>query len=294
MIFNNVSIQDKAILDNFLLKNRFGICDYSFANIFIWMKKYNTQFCIYDGFLILRAMLEDGKPVFIFPLGHGDLKKIILDMIKFSENNNEQFRIASLTDEMFAEIKDFLPTTFEIEYNNAYGDYIYLSEKMIGLSGKKLSAKRNHINKFLSLYGDKYEYTNITPDMIPDCIEMNKKWCEERNCNKLESDFCATKTALENFSELGLKGGALKVRGELVAFTLGQPNNAETFNVVVEKALGHIEGAYTMINREFASRECKDFTYINREEDLGVEGLRKAKLSYYPHRIIEKKFGVIK
>lgn len=289
MNFKEIRLEDKAIMDKFLLNNPYGICDYSFTNIYIWRKTYQTEYAIHKDHLILRAGKEEKS--FLMPLGEGNKEEVIKDMM--AQAKGEPFRIASITPHMKEELEKFMPAEFKITNPDLFCDYIYLSESLITLRGKKLAAKRNHINKFMALYGENYEYLDIDDGLIEECKEMNKKWCKEKDCTKDGSDYCETMEALNNFTPLGLKGGALRVNGEIVAFTLGQPVNSETFNVCIEKALTHVEGAYTMINREFAARNASEFKFINREEDMGVEGLKKAKLSYNPYLILEKGQGVL-
>ncbi len=164
------------------------------------------------------------------------------------------------------------------------------------LKGKKFQAKRNHINRFRNTYPD-YEYTPITPDRIQECLDLEAEWCKVNHCDQQEgtgNERRALIYALHNFEALGLTGGILHVNGKIVAFTFGMPINHETFGVHVEKADTSIEGAYAMINYEFANRIPEQYIYINREEDLGLEGLRKAKLSYQPVTILEKYMACLK
>ena len=164
------------------------------------------------------------------------------------------------------------------------------------MKGKKFQAKRNHINRFRNTYPD-YEYTPITPDRIQECLDLEAEWCKVNNCDQQEgtgNERRALIYALHNFEALGLTGGILHVNGKFVAFTFGMPINHETFGVHVEKADTSIDGAYAMINYEFANRIPEQYIYINREEDLGIEGLRKAKLSYQPVTILEKYMACLK
>ncbi len=293
MQFQNITVEDKKIMDPFLLNNPYGICDYSFANIFIWRDTYHTQYALYKNFLVLCSQSEEHGIIYLMPLGDGDKTEVIQALIEDAKERSIPFQMGALTPHMVTELQPILPENFRIHNEGQNGDYLYLSESMITLAGKKLSAKRNHINKFMSTYGDAFEYVDIDDTMLSECRQMKKKWCAERDCSKEDTDYCAVSEALKNFNALELKGGAIRVNGEMVAFTLGQKNNDNTFNILVEKALSHIDGAYPMINREFATRACGAFELINREEDLGIEGLRKAKQSYRPHLFLEKAIGVL-
>jgi hypothetical protein len=198
----------------------------------------------------------------------------------------------ALTREMYENVEKVYPGKFDYNPNRSWFEYIYNTEDLITLRGKKLQSKRNHINKFKKTYH--YEYIRITSDIVPDCLELYSKWCKENgNCNDLSliDERMSVGRAFADFEQLGLIGGALRVNGTIVAYSYGQPLTADTFGVHAEKSLYEIEGGFTMINQQFVKNECSKYTYINREEDLGLESLRKAKLSYHPVILLEK--GVI-
>ncbi len=171
-------------------------------------------------------------------------------------------------------------------------DYIYTSEKLINLSGKKLQSKRNHINRFKAQQTD-WKYISITenPAEAVRCKKMLQKWYDinkESSDESLEDDFKATSLFLDNFEAMKLKVGAIEVNGEIIAFSMGAHLNEDTFIVHVEKAFADIQGAYPLINQQFVLNEASEYTYINREEDMGLPSLRKAKLSYRPDILLEK------
>lgn len=190
-------------------------------------------------------------------------------------------------------LRAWYPDQFEIEYNRDLADYVYESEKLATLSGKKLHGKRNHINKF-KLEHEDWSYETLTEENLEECFEMALKWRNDNGCEEDEeknAEMCVTMNSLRLFKELELTGGILKVDGEIAAFTIGEPICDDTFVVHIEKAFADIQGAYPMINQQFVSHECQNYQYINREEDTGAEGLRKAKLSYRPVFLVEK--GVV-
>jgi hypothetical protein len=184
-----------------------------------------------------------------------------------------------------------MPDIFDYKFNRSVSDYIYSSEKLVNLTGKKLQSKRNHINRFKR--ENEWEYGSLSgnPSLIKECKEMLDQWMEINMADKdpsLVYDDVATTLMLDNFEYLGLKGGVIRVRGKIVAFTIGEPLTRDTFVVHVEKAYTSIHGAYSIINQQFAEHETTGFTYINREEDMGFENLRNAKLSYQPDILLEK------
>ena len=183
-----------------------------------------------------------------------------------------------------------MPGAFAYSVNRDRADYLYLREKLVTLSGKKLQPKRNHISKFKRTYPN-YEYRPLTADLVDDCIRLGEEWCRTNDScmqRAMQAEQRMIDYALHHIDELHIVGGTLWVDEKMVAFTFGSRINGEAFDVCVEKADTSYEGAYAMINNEFVSRLPEDIVYINREEDLGLEGLRKAKLSYYPDLILDK------
>ena len=162
---------------------------------------------------------------------------------------------------------------------------IYLAEKLRTLSGKKLQSKRNLVNRFKTAYEGRWSYEDMTPENVKDAFGYHIRWCNQNGCAQnrdFQGETCAIVQALHNFSALALKGGLLRLDGEVIAFTFGCRATPDMYVVQIEKADHTIPGAYQMINQQFVLRNCDDVEYVNREEDLGIEGLRKAKKSYYP------------
>jgi len=228
----------------------------------------------------------------MLPLGNNNLKPAIDRICEDARERNYPVRLYAITNDMYDLVEKACPGVFEYKKDRAWFEYIYSSEDLINLAGKKFQPKRNHINKFKREY--EWEYIPITEEIIPECIDLYKRWCIENGGCRGEQDyfdeFRAMQTAFENFAELGLIGGALRIDGEILAYSYGQPLGADTFGVHAEKSLYEIDGGFTMINREFAEHNCLQYKYINREEDLGLEPLRKAKLSYHPVILLEKGF----
>lgn len=289
--FKEISLEDKDLLNQYLLKNPYGNCDFSFANIYIWRKTYQTRYAIVDGFLVLLSRLTN----FLMPLGEGDLAGVLQKLMAYADEKGMPFRMVAITAQMEQKLNGAMPDRFTYLENRDWSDYIYLTEDLIYLKGKKFHSKRNHINKFSIEH--EYSFIELTAQDIPACAEMHKKWCKENynvdNEEEMDEVF-AVKEALRHFEELSLEGGAILVGDKIVAFTLGQPINDTTFDIIIEKALADYALAYSVINRCFAHRKCKNYLYINREEDLGLEGLRRAKLSYNPVCILDKKIAVLK
>ena len=287
--FKDITLADKDLITSYTMNSSRRNCDLSFSNLCSWRFLYNTKFAIVDNFLVFKFWAED-KLAYMMPVGTGNPKDVLQKLINDATEENQPFCILGVCTGMRNELEDTMPEQFQFTADRDYADYIYLRSDLATLKGKKFQAKRNHINRFRNSYPN-YEYTPITPDRIKECMELEAEWCKVNNCDQQEgtgNERRALIYALHNFEALGLTGGILHVDGKIVAFTFGIPINKDTFGVHVEKADTSIDGAYAMINYEFSSRIPEQYTYINREEDLGIEGLRKAKLSYQPTIILEK------
>ena len=293
--FKDITLADKDTITSFTMKSDRRNCDLSFSNLCSWRFLYDTQFAVVDNFLVFKFWAGE-QLAYMMPVGTGDLKAVLWGLIEDAHKENQHFCMLGVCSNMRADLEAILPEQFTFTEDRDYADYIYLRSDLSTLKGKKFQAKRNHINRFRNTYPD-YEYTPITPDRIQECLDLEAEWCKVNNCDQQEgtgNERRALIYALHNFETLGLTGGILHVNGKIVAFTFGMPINHETFGVHVEKADTSIEGAYAMINYEFANRIPEQYIYINREEDLGIEGLRKAKLSYQPATILEKYMACLK
>lgn len=293
--FKDITLADKDTITSFTMKSDRRNCDLSFSNLCSWRFLYDTQFAVVDNFLVFKFWAGE-QLAYMMPVGTGDLKAVLWELIEDARKENQHFCMLGVCSNMRADLEAILPEQFTFTEDRDYADYIYLRSDLSTLKGKKFQAKRNHINRFRNTYPD-YEYTPITPDRIQECLDLEAEWCKVNNCDQQEgtgNERRALIYALHNFEALGLTGGILHVNCKIVAFTFGMPINHETFGVHVEKADTSIEGAYAMINYEFANRIPEQYIYINREEDLGIEGLRKAKLSYQPATILEKYMACLK
>ena len=300
--FKDVTIHDKETIESYTMWGSGQNCDLSFANIIIWRFLYNTQYAIVDDYLVFRFyaghhlayMMPIARPK---PNGEGVLRvepceECDINVIKAIREDSiamgHPLLILGVSNYMCDIIDSHMPDMFNAKPERDYADYIYTREKLVRLSGKKLQGKRNHINKFKSLY-PQYVYRPLTPDLIPHCVELERKWrMAQGSPDGATEELRAMTCAFDNWDNLQLMGGTIWVDETLVAFTFGAPINHCTFDVCVEKADTSYEGAYAIINQEFASHLPEDYFYINREEDMGDDGLRQAKLSYKPDILLVK------
>ena len=293
--FNPIKLEDRQRVQKYTLVSSRRNCDLSFSNLYSWRFLYHTELAEADGFLLFRFRV-DGALAYMMPVGQGNVRPVIEMLIQDAESQNEKFQMLGVCADMREELEEAFSNHFEFESDRDYADYIYLRSDLASLRGKKFQSKRNHINRFRTNFPD-YEYKELTPELVPECIRLENLWCKANDCAENEAllnERRSMNAALEHINELGLQGGVLHVGGEIVAFTYGAPINAATFDTCVEKANTDFEGAYAMINYEFANHLPEQYIYINREEDLGLEGLRKAKLSYQPEVILEKYMATLR
>lgn len=286
--FKDIEPDDKPLVTSFTLQSPHRNCDLSFSNLCSWRFRYGTRFAVSHGFLLMKFWVED-EPMYMMPIGNGDLRTALDELMDDARREGKPFCMAGLCADMCNKLESLMPGQFRFTADRDYADYIYLRSSLATLAGKKLQPKRNHVNKFKRTH--QYTYTPITRDRIAECLELEAIWCKANDCDQQEgtgNERRALAYALHHFDELGLTGGILHADGRIAAFTFGMPINQDTFGVHVEKADTSIEGAYAMINYEFANRIPEQYTYVNREEDLGIEGLRKAKLSYQPAIVLDK------
>ncbi len=283
-----IKIEDKEWFDSFVIKNGYGTLEYNFTTAFIWRKIFNTKACEADGCLICMADIK--KPSFLYPCGDGDKKSAIDKIISYCADMGMKTFFHGVSEKAREELEKMYPDKFEFAEDRDSGDYIYETQSLMTLSGKKLSAKRNHINRFEENYPD-WKYEPITKENIDEAYQMNLKWCDGEDCQNdegLRNEACAVRQAFKYFFDLKLDGGLLRAGGQVVAFSMGDKLDNDIYLVHIEKAFADINGAYPMINKQFVINNASGYKYVDREDDAGVEGLRRAKLSYRPYAVAKK------
>lgn len=289
------TIEDIQIISSYINRTDSHFSTENPPNFFIWQDAYPREYCVLNETLIVREHDEEGEiPLYYFkPIGK-DVEGAIKAIEKQCQENLEDLVFANLTE---SEAKDFQKTfpTVEIGYDRGCSDYIYLGTDMASFVGRKFSGQRNHINKFKKLYGD-YEYVEITKDNINVVTDFLQEFyktrpmtseSETQEQNKIFEFF-------ENYHKFDLVGGYIVNHGKVVAMSTGMIRGDMLF-VTVEKALKSYEGSYQVMVQEFAKHHISEkVKYINREDDMGVEGLRKSKMQYQPIELLHKYYVVIK
>lgn len=262
-------------------------CELSILNAYLWRNEFNIKFAIIDETLVRAYFKSDGSLWgYCLPTGkniRGAMDEIFADAME----RGQKPYIVLLTTAQRAMLETMYPSKFTYARSPENQDYIYYSKDLATLAGKKFHAKRNHISRFYRKYTDTC-FKTLDSSMKQDAMKVVLDWCDENNINKSTyGELEVIKEAIDNFEEFKMSGAVLYVEDRPIAMTLGSEISPKVFDVNFEKALREYDGAYAVINNEFAKTLTK-YEYINREEDMGIEGLRKAKLSYNPVIILDR------
>lgn len=288
--FHPVRLADRAAIERYTLPSGIRNCDLAFANMFCWQSVYRSTWAVVDGFLVVRFQIDGGARIgYMQPVGPGDFTRIVPTLREDAHAHGQRLRLIGLTDEGREQLRRTHPGQFAFASDRALEDYIYRADDLRTLPGRRYQPKRNHINRFVAAYPD-YRYEELTPDRFAECMALEREWrrTHEGHASELCAEQRAMQLAFDHFDELGLRGGCLYVGDRLAAFTYGSAVDERTFVTHVEKADTAFDGAFTVINKLFAEHLPAQFEFINREEDLGLEGLRHAKLSYHPALLLHK------
>ena len=294
--FQPVTLADKAWMDAIIRKEDARSSDWCFTSIFVWNDTFHQQVAAYENRLLIK-LLYHGIPFYAFPIGTGDLTPVIQALQEDVAPYNIPLKIRGVTAKTMPELEAEFPGCFQFSPDSFAFDYVYETEKLATLVGRKLHAKRNHINRFVE-HNPNWAFEPITQETLPECIDMSREWAlhHQKDAN-FTAELLALHTAFDHYQDLELEGGLLRVEGKVIAFSIGEPLNSDTYIVHFEKAFSDVQGAYPMINREFAryiQKTHPQLCYINREDDLGIESLKRAKKSYYPAFMVEKYSAILR
>lgn len=270
-------------------------CEYSFTNLYLWGRQKAT---FLHGHLVFFSQFNR-KSVYLFPVGHGDKTPVIEAVIHDAEARGIPCRFTGLTHDDCAELERLFPGRFRYHFDRDTFDYIYDINDLAELKGRKYQKKRNHLNRFRTERPD-CRLEPITRENIDAVAEMVDRWYTLRLQENPHGDFqmeqAAIRKAFRDFELLDLEGLCLTENGKLLAMTMGSPLTADTFDIHFEKALDATDGTYAAINQGFAEylrSKYPELRWLNREDDMGLEGLRKAKLSYCPDHMVEKNWACL-
>lgn len=289
--------KDKPVFDKFLQAANCESSKYTFTNLFMWRNLYNISWTVEDDVLFMFAENEKNLSAWQ-PFGAPEkIQEAVHKILNFAkENKGDRTFTFDFLEKFFAdELKKFPDVKFEISFDKGKSDYVYSASDLIELPGRKFHGKKNHLNQFYKDYPIA-EYAPITAPIIPKCLELLDDWYDTQFNDpelfalreNLEYEKNAIHEIFSDYNYFGIKGGAILLGKNVAAFTFGEMLNSDTAVIHVEKAAADIRGAFNAINQNFVAHEWENFTYINREEDMGINGLRKAKESYRPVKMIKK------
>ena len=285
--FKPFEFLDRDFIQEILNNYQPQTSEWTFTNLFIWRNHYQFRWTTYQDNLIV--LCANKGFYFLQPIGLTSRLELIRFLFKWLNNDKaeKEPRIEKADQRLVKEIEGAKDLWFEPTRDQF--DYVYRTEDLIKLAGRKFHRKKNHVNNFRKTYP--FEYKSLSENNIKECLELAETWCKLYRCEEdmnLLSEWEAIREALANFSALKIQGGVILVNKKLEAFTFGEFLNKQTAVVHIEKANPEIKGAYAIINQQFCEKTWHNVSYINREQDLGEPGLRQAKLSYNPDHMVEK------
>ena len=295
MIFKEIDIDSYKELRPFFNSVDYEACEYCFTTLYMWRDMYKTSYYIEDDFAIIVGEYE-GDRFSVLPLAKKDkIHKAIAFMINYFKNEDHRIYLRAVTKEVVELLQKDYPGRFEYIEERDYFDYVYDAESLRTLKGRKNQKKRNHLNYFIKEYEGRVEYKKLDKENFDDCITLLKAWTvnKEENGDKeegIDDEFVAIKKIFDHYDVLreDVKISGIYIDNKLEAFTIGEKINEHMAVIHIEKANPEVRGLYPYINQQFLVNEFPDVELVYREEDLGLEGLRKAKLSYHPCKFVEK------
>ncbi|RDU64728.1 DUF2156 domain-containing protein [Helicobacter sp. MIT 14-3879] len=296
MNFLPIDINSKDIIKTFFNAQRIEASDMLFGNLYIWHFSREIKYCVINNNLVIMTKFKNEQYPFVFyPLGYGDRKKTITLLKEYFLSNSMPFSMRSLEEFQKNELISFFGDSFIINANRDRFDYIYKVNDLINLSGRKLHNKKNHLNRFFNLYPD-FSYEAIDSTNAKEVIETYTKWFNDnQNINDgLRNEYIGIEASLKNLSLLDMKGALIRIDNKIAAFSLGEKINDNSVVIHIEKGNIFYSGIYQAINQQFLANTWNNMEFVNREEDLGLDGLRKAKMTYQPFKFIEKYNAILR
>ena len=290
--FKVLQKEDKPLLDCFFRARYYENSHFNFTNLYMWHEPYKIMWAKEDDVLYMKAEWE-GREFAMQPFGPEEkMVAAVGRFIDYFKAQGKPVRFSGV-ERSFADIlENYEGVDFAVESDRNNFDYVYLADDLMKLAGRKFHSKKNHLNSFRKNYPEA-EYQPITDEIVTQCKLTINSWYKQHAQEVPDDPFIALERqaiieVLNNFEDFQLKGGAILIGQRVVAFTFGEQLNDDTAVIHVEKADPEVRGAYPAINQAFVEHAWSDMTYINREEDMGIEGLRQAKEACKPVKLIEK------
>lgn len=299
---NRLKLEDKDRINPYLTSRDYDrVSFFSFPSLYMWREEYDISWEIHGKYLLVATanFMEDGQPpIFLLPPFSRDGEydpESLREAVEYSRtrflDKGLKMQLRLVPETMQQALQAAFPHTFEKLQDRDNYDYIYQKEDLVNLTGRKYHSKKNHLNYFKNTYD--YTYEKLTSGHKAEVLKFVEEYRKTKTMDPLEWQWLDMETRaigdmMEHMEDLGLVGGAIRIDGEMVAFTIASQCCSDTYDINVEKAKAKIRGSYAAINNEFCSRLDENIVFVNREEDMGIENLRKSKLSYRPLELIEK------
>lgn len=287
--FKSISASDFERYNKYRSQDSTNASEGVFMTMFIWNNYYNLELAENGEFLFIRFNIKGKAPSYFFPIGEGNLERAFDELSQYAQGKGEKLCLRLVSAENAEKLKKLNVKRFSFIESRDSFDYVYLTEKMITLSGKKLHSKRNHLNYFMDNYD--FQYISVTdPLLLKECADKARAWVGAKTKNVNPFELGAMEKYFEHYFEFNQKGAVIKINGKIAAMSFGERLNEDTALIQIELADENYRGAYQAINKLFCENEWQDCKYVNREEDMGIEGLRRAKESYQPQFLVKKFF----
>lgn len=279
MKFDKITIETKDLINSYIRKTRYLTSDYALPVILTWYDLREPEISEYNNALYIRAFLY-GKRIYFPPLTNGSFKEAVDILVDYTKASGEELEIILAIKEQVDQLDQ---DRFELTTNRDYAEYVYLSEDLINLTGKRYHAKRNHINKFKSVYS--YDFRSFEREDLGGVLELLASWTEDKG--NIETDeIRMVNYFLNNIDALDLFADVILVDDKIIGTSIGECSNPDMGIVMYEKCDFKYDGVCAAFNQMVSEKHFKNIKYINRQEDIGIEGLRKSKMSYHPIMLI--------
>lgn len=293
LTFRELNITDKPVFDRLFGTIRAEVSDLTFTNLFMWQHTYGLKVHYAESIDFWLLLAEPGrwKPFFLPPVGDwSNLQKLetVYGMMQNVAEAKKFNLLLRRQPETLCQVYQQFDPDLTVKHDRNTFDYLYKIDDLIHLRGRSLHSKRNHLNRFMRQYPWKYHH--LSPDLLQECLNMETEWFNIKTglSGELDDEEIAMARILHHYDSLGVTGGVITVNGTIQAITVGEKLNRNTVVIHIEKGNIDFDGIYAAINQQFLLNEWESVEFVNREEDMGIDGLRQAKLSYRPCKLIEK------
>lgn len=290
--FKNITIKTQKEIASYFKAYQSQVSELTFTNIFAWREKYQFKYAIIEEFLFILNKTEEGSIYFSPPIGdyHKDYIKALKALKNYCDKKKISCIIKKADEKVKSDLKEDFKSELEITYNRDQSDYIYHFKDLLELSGNDYHKKKNRVNKFVKTY-NQWSIDEITLGNIEELKAFLNQWCSDHQCDQnkgLSDERVAILEVFSHYEDLKCSGILLRIEGDIVGFTIGEALNDDTFVIHFEKGNTEYKSVYNMISHQFLKHLDSGFTFVNREQDLGIPGLRRSKLSYHPCEIRHK------